>query len=78
MSDRFLGRWSRRKAEARRAEPPDEPPATRSGSCGLRTGPYHGFSDVTPKANSCRFVFPTLRQPAASSRRTASASRSGT
>ena len=30
------------------AEPPDDPPATRPGSCGLPTVPYQGFCDDVP------------------------------
>src|SRR5258707_5703186 len=45
------------------AEPPDEPPATRLVSCGLRTAPKCGLTLVTPYANSCRFVLPTITHP---------------
>ncbi|TML74122.1 MAG: hypothetical protein E6G13_01475 [Actinobacteria bacterium] len=41
------------------AEPPLDPPAIRPGAIGFGTVPKCGFSDVTPYANSCRFVFPT-------------------
>jgi hypothetical protein len=41
------------------AFPPLEPPATRPGKLGLGTTPKCGFSEVTPYANSWRFVFPT-------------------
>ena len=30
------------------AEPPDDPPATRPGSCGFPTVPYQGFCDDVP------------------------------
>jgi hypothetical protein len=40
------------------AEPPLEPPATRSGAIGFGTSPKCGFSEVIPQANSCRFVLP--------------------
>src|SRR5439155_21260869 len=42
------------------AEPPEEPPATRDGSRGLRTVPKCGLTLVTPYANSCRLVLPTI------------------
>jgi hypothetical protein len=44
----------------------------------LGTQPKCGFIDVTPYANSCRFVLPTFAYPAASSRRTTSADAVGT
>jgi hypothetical protein len=68
---------SARPAASAAAEPPLEPPAIRPGASGFGTVPKCGFSEVTPYANSCRFVLPTSPYPAASSRRTASALRSG-
>jgi hypothetical protein len=60
------------------AEPPLEPPAIRPGASGFGTVPKCGLIEVTPNANSCRFVFPTFAYPAASTLRTASAVVSGT
>jgi hypothetical protein len=60
------------------AEPPLEPPARRPGATGFGTVPKCGFCDEIPYANSWRFVLPTVAYPAASSRATASAVRSGT
>ena len=56
------------------AEPPDEPPATRSGSSGWRTGPNAEFSLELPMPNSSRFVLPITTAPAASKRATTVAS----
>ena len=56
------------------ALPPDEPPATRCRSCGLRVGPKAEFSVDEPMANSSRFVLPTITAPAAASRSTTVAS----
>src|SRR5690242_2137639 len=53
------------------ADPPLDPPGTRSGSRGLRTGPYAEFSFDDPIANSSQFVFPRITAPARSSRSTA-------
>ena len=50
------------------AEPPDEPPGTRSGASGLRVGPYALFSVDEPIANSSMFVLPTMTAPASRSR----------
>src|SRR3989442_15582901 len=50
------------------AEPPDEPPGTRSVSHGLRAGPYPEFSLDEPIANSSQFVFPTSTDADRSSR----------
>ena len=60
------------------AEPPLEPPARRPGATGFGTVPKCGFCDEIPYANSWRFVLPTVAYPAASSRATDSAVRSGT
>src|SRR5919198_4930322 len=47
------------------AEPPEEPPGTRSGSQGFRLGPYAEFSVEEPMANSSMFVLPRTRSPRA-------------
>jgi hypothetical protein len=60
------------------ADPPLEPPDTRSRAHGLRAEPIASFTEVIPHANSCVCVLPTRIAPAARARRTASASRSGT
>ena len=57
------------------ADPPLEPPETRSVAQGLRADPSRSFTDVIPHANSCVCVFPTRTAPAARARRIASASR---
>src|SRR6476659_5565217 len=49
------------------ADPPDDPPGTRSGSHGLREGPWALFSVELPMANSSRLVLPRMIAPAASS-----------
>src|SRR5271163_4792178 len=59
------------------AEPPLEPPGTRSSATGLRTGPYAEFSFEDPMANSSQFVFPRITAPACSRRTTAVASYGG-
>jgi hypothetical protein len=56
------------------ADPPDEPPATRSGSAGWRTGPKTEVSLELPIPNSSRFVLATTTAPAASRRATTVAS----
>jgi hypothetical protein len=53
------------------AEPPDDPPGTRSGSHGLRTGPKPEFSVEEPIANSSWLVLPSTGAPASRSRVTA-------
>ena len=53
------------------AEPPDDPPGTRSRSQGLSTGPYPEFSFEEPIANSSMLVLPSSRAPAPASLRTA-------
>ena len=53
------------------AEPPLEPPGTRSVSTGLRTGPYAEFSFDEPMANWSQLSLPSSTAPAASSRATA-------
>ena len=60
------------------ALPPEEPPAVRSGSYGLRIRPA---AEVVPRplpANSSRFVFAVIVAPASRSRRTTVASSAGT
>src|SRR5271154_3788774 len=59
------------------AEPPLEPPGTRSRAKGFRTGPYAEFSFELPMANSSQFVLPRITAPAVSSRATAVASYGG-
>ena len=56
------------------AEPPDEPPATRSRSQGFRTGPKWLDSLEEPIANSSMLVFPRVTMPAARRRSTTAAS----
>ena len=53
------------------AEPPLEPPGTRSIAQGLRTGSYAEFSFEEPMANSSMFVLPSMGAPAAARRSTA-------
>ena len=69
---------SQRPAASAAAFPPDEPPVVRPGRRGFCTVPYQGFWLVTPHANSCRFAFPVTTAPAATSRSTAVAVRTGT
>ena len=52
------------------ALPPEEPPGTRVGSHGLRTGPKAEFSFEEPIANSSRLVLPSSGAPASASRAT--------
>src|SRR5437879_1579502 len=59
------------------ADPPDEPPGTRSRQCGLRVGPNAEFSVDDPMANSSRFVLPITIAPASRSRVTTVASYGG-
>ncbi len=60
------------------ADPPDEPPGTRVGSHGLRTGPKAELSFEEPIPNSSQLVFPTTTHPAAFSRATHVASSAAT
>src|SRR4051812_5273838 len=69
---------SARPAASAAALPPLDPPGVRSGAIGLGTQPKWSFSLVTPHANSCRLVFPTLTYPPASRSATAGAVASGT
>src|SRR4030088_1504997 len=41
------------------ADPPDDPPGTRSRARGFSTGPYAEFSFDEPIANSSQFNFPS-------------------
>ena len=50
------------------AEPPDEPPGTRSASHGLWVTPKAEFSVEEPIANSSMFVLPSEIRPAALTR----------
>ena len=45
------------------AEPPEDPPGTRSRSTGFLVGPYALFSVDDPIANSSMFVLPITMQP---------------
>ena len=60
------------------AEPPDEPPGTRSRSHGLRVGPKAEFSVDEPIANSSMFVLPSSGKPASRQRVATVASKTGT
>src|SRR5689334_3252488 len=60
------------------ADPPLDPPGTRSGATGFRTGPNAEFSFDDPIANSSQFVLPRITPPAASSFWMAVASYGGT
>src|SRR6202046_1370529 len=66
-----------RPAATAAAEPPLEPPGTRSKATGFRTGPYAEFSLELPMANSSQFVFPRMTAPADSNLATAVASYGG-
>src|SRR5262245_31908248 len=56
------------------AEPPDDPPGTRSSPQGLRVVPSPEFSVDEPIANSSQLSLPTTTAPAARSRATTVAS----
>src|SRR6185369_8149442 len=56
------------------AEPPDEPPGTRSGAMGFFVGPYTLCSVDEPIANSSMLVLPNTIPPAARRRFTTVAS----
>lgn len=58
---------STRPAATATAEPLEDPPGTRPGARGLTGVPAQRLIPVTPNASSCRFVLPTIRQPAARS-----------
>src|SRR5438093_13740858 len=53
--------WS---AATAAADPPDEPPGTRSALHGLRVGKKAEFSADEPIANSSRLVLPVMTAPA--------------
>ena len=59
------GAW---RAATAAAEPPDEPPGTRSRSHGLAVGPNALCSVDEPIANSSMFVLPRITAPASRSR----------
>src|SRR5436305_4313088 len=63
------------RAATAAAEPPEEPPATREGSHGLRVGPNAECSVDEPMANSSRLVLPAMVKPAARSLATTVASK---
>src|SRR5580700_12005197 len=63
-----------RPAATAAADPPLEPPGTRSSAIGFRTGPYAEFSFELPIANSSQLVLPSITAPAFSNRETAVAS----
>ncbi len=65
------------RAATAAADPPEEPPGTRSVSQGFLTGPNAEFSFDEPIANSSQFVLPTTTAPAAFSRSTTVASYGG-
>ena len=54
------------------ASPPDEPPALRSRSCGLRVEPNSRFDESQNIENSETLVLPSRIAPAVCSRRTGS------
>src|SRR5919201_6378140 len=60
------------------AEPPLDPPATRSGAHGLRVGDAASLVVVIPQPNSWVVVLPRRTAPASFSRATATASPAGT
>ena len=60
----------RRPAATAAAEPPLEPPGTRSRSHGFLTGPKPEFSLDEPIANSSMLVLPSIGAPASASLRT--------
>src|SRR5438094_119138 len=60
------------------ADPPDEPPGTRSAHQGFFTAPNAEFSFELPIANSSRFVLPIITAPSASRRSTTVAEYTGT
>src|SRR5437763_5668076 len=63
------------RAATAAAEPPDDPPATRVTSHGLRVTPKAECSVEEPIANSSRFAFPTTTKPRSRRRDTAVASK---
>ncbi len=67
-----------RPAATAAAEPPDDPPGTRSGSHGFRVGPNAEFSVDEPIANSSMFVLPSSGRPASRQRAATVESNTGT
>ena len=67
-----------RSAATAAADPPDDPPGTRSRSQGLRTGWKAEFSFDDPIANSSMLALPRNTAPASRSRSTTQASYGGT
>ena len=59
------------------AEPPEDPPGTRSGSQGFFVGPYAEFSVDEPIANSSMLVLPTIGRPASLHREATVESKTG-
>src|ERR1700677_1500929 len=59
------------------AEPPLEPPGTRSSATGFRTGPYAEFSFELPIENSSQLALPSITASAAYRRSIAVASYGG-
>src|SRR5580658_2784643 len=66
-----------RPAATAAAEPPEEPPAMRLRSQGLRVGPKQLGTEVPPYANSCMFNLPKRTAPARLKRLTTAASVAG-
>ena len=64
-----------RRAATATALPPDEPPAMRAVSHGLRAGNQAEFSLEPPIANSSQLSLPSVTAPAAASRLTTVASK---
>ncbi len=60
------------------ADPPEDPPGTRSRSAGFRVGPNAEVSVVVPIPNSSMFVLPTTVAPASVRRSTTVAEYGGT
>ena len=59
------------------AEPPEDPPGTRSVSQGFLLGPKAEFSVDEPMANSSRLVFPRTGSPASLQRAATVESKTG-
>jgi hypothetical protein len=60
------------------ALPPDDPPADRDGSCGLRTGPLTAVWLPLEKQSASHSALPAIVAPASRSRSTSVASSRGT
>src|SRR6185437_2533302 len=60
------------------AEPPEDPPETRSSAHGLRTAPKCDVALVAVRLNSERLLFARITAPARRRRRTTCASSAGT